>query len=247
MKALWRTALLLAPLGLAAACATTKGPPEVKDEWVARIPESEMGPIFDARADVRRSRDELNRAEVAVKDAKRDHDVQKGLQDAEKERLDALGKAIEAARSTGDPAQIRDAQERHARGQEMFDVAKERADVGKGRVEVAELERDLARVGVRRAEVAVEQAEYQQLRAMNDTRIRDLNPAAFEAEFAELTARESELQTRLADQSRSLTFAERRLRELEQRLGVGGAGDQGTLPEDRSVPRETFPEDVLPE
>jgi colicin import membrane protein len=62
-------------VGLASGCASTPKPPEVRDEWVARVPPEQMGPVNDARTSLRMTNDEAVRTGVALQDAKRQVEV----------------------------------------------------------------------------------------------------------------------------------------------------------------------------
>lgn len=229
-----RRVIVLVALGLAVlgiGCAHSGAQtPEIKDEWVARVPPAQLQPVYQARQERRMAEDEVTRARVAVTDAENEVSIKNSLKEAADKRVEAALQAQEAARQTGDPNQIaqarsefQQAQQRQALAQAEVNLAQEQREVALSRQQLAE-----ARVTTQR--VRAEQAKYQVLKQNEDTRVDDIDPRRFEQALTEAHRREREAQRKLQEQESKLASAEQQVKSAQQQLGMGGGGEQGQEP-----------------
>jgi colicin import membrane protein len=215
--------VLVSLIGLG--CATGRGMgPQISDEWVARVPQAQLGPVYDARSHLRQASDELVRARLVVEDAERDLQVQRSLLGAERSRVDAAKKALEAARHTGDAARISEAERRLEFAHATRDLAERRMDLEAARVRAAQAQHQVEQARLERAQVEVERAEFLVLQDHGDTRVGEFSLADFDRPLAELRERQRKLERRLAKHRDQMAGVQREIEGLERRLGIGGAG-----------------------
>ncbi len=211
--------------------------PQIKDEWVARVPPDQLEPVNQAREDHRRAEDDATRAKVAVSDAENQVSVKKSIKKAEDTRVDAAKKAIDAAKQTGDQNQIQqaeaslhDAESQRNTTDAELKVAQQQHDLAKAKHEYAEAQ-------LRTKNALLEQAEYQVLQQTGDTRVKDLDPHEFEQAITESRNHEREAQIKISDAQSQLASAEKALNDARQQTGVGGAGkDVENLPPTEAPP-----------
>jgi multidrug resistance efflux pump len=192
--------------------------PTIQEEWLARVPRTELGQVEQARAARRMAQDELTRAEVDLKDAENGKKVQEAQLDAAKAETSAAKASVDAAKETGQATQVSHAQNLFDEKKLSEKVAKERVDLAQARIDAANTRRQLAQARVNTNDVRVSQAEYFTLRQQGDTRVKDIDPTKFEAALADRRAKESELENKLAQSEQKVTTYERQVRQSEQQL-----------------------------
>lgn len=204
--------------------------PEIKDEWVARVPQEQLQPLYQARHDFRASQDEVTRAEVAVRDADSAVSVRKTRLDAAGSRVKAAEQELKAAERTGDPNQIAQARSGLQQARQNETVAQADRKVAEEQRDVAQAQKQLAEARVKTEQARVEQAKYKVLQANNDTRVKDINPLEFDQAITASLNKERDAKMKLQEQQSQVASAEQRLRDARQQSAVGGAGSQGQQP-----------------
>jgi chromosome segregation ATPase len=203
--------------------------PEVRDEWVARIPPEQMEPIQEVRTQLRQTEDAALRADVAVKDAERERAVKQSLVEAADARVEAAEKGLEAARQRGQPDEIKRAEDELQHANLAENLAKQRVEVEAAKVEVAKAQKELADARVARGRTEVERAEYRVLREMDDTRVRSMSLSEFEQQIARQTEREREIEGMIAAKEQRVASARQQVESLESQLeAYGGSGPPPT-------------------
>ncbi len=220
--------------------------PEIKEEWVARVPADQLEPVNTAREDRRRAEDEATRAEVAANDANNEVSVKKSFTDAADKRVEAAQKALDAAKDTGNQNAIDQAQAALDQANQQKQVAKAELKYTEEQRDVAKAEHEYAKARVNTQDALLEQAEYQVLKDSGDTRVKDLEPYKFEQAVTTARNKEREAQLKISDEQSQLASAEQSLNDARQQTGIGGAGEapptnEPTTPQDQPMPTE--PED----
>jgi colicin import membrane protein len=222
----WKRAVIgaAAVAGLAGGCATSKSAsaPEIKDDWVARVPPEQMGPVNDARDSKRKAEDDVARAEVAVKDAKNELDVAKNRHAAQKKMGDAERAALKAAQDRGDPQALTSATQRTQRAELQEKVQKAVVDFGQQRVEAREAALDLAKAELKLKENTLARVEYEALSARKDTRVQDVDPQSFVAATQQREADIAQRKAKLNQEESELRTARENWQRLNEQLQAAG-------------------------
>lgn len=222
----WSTSLVAA--ALLAGCAHHKGKaPEIKEDWLARVPPGEMQPVERARSDLRQAKDNQNRAEVGLQDAKNRLDVAKAEQDAAKSRVDAAENQVKAARNTGDAQRVQRAQTELSQAEAGRAAADAKVDWADANREAAQARVDYAKAAVKTQEAQVKQAEYQVLARTNDTRVKDMHPESFQAEVNAREADEAKAQGTVREKEQKVASAYQRWNQARTRFEQGQGGPTG--------------------
>ncbi|MGA9524274.1 MAG: hypothetical protein WBV82_22660 [Myxococcaceae bacterium] len=213
---------------LAGGCAAQRAQgPQIKDEWVARVPPEKLKPVNQARDERRAAEDDATRARVAVNDAENQVSVKKAIKSAAYKRVDAANKAVHAAEQTGDQKQIQQAQASLQDAEMQRNIADAELKVAQVQYDLAKEEHAFADTHVKTQNALLEQAEYQALKDSGDTRVQDLDPLEFERAISEAKNSEREAQIRVSDEQSQLASAEQALNDARKQTGVGGAGPDG--------------------
>jgi hypothetical protein len=198
----------------------------VEDRWLARVPEEDLGGVYQARATHRQANDKVVRAEVAVRDAERMLEVARHQKDAAEAGVDAARARLAAEEATGRADRIASAQTQLAGAQEALGGAEAKVEWREQDVEAKEAEEELRRRQAELAQANVALAEYQALSSSGDIRARDLNEADFRSAIAEARARVLEQQSEMESKRREAATAEVRWQ------AQGGFGGGGVTPAD---------------
>jgi colicin import membrane protein len=227
VQASWRravVAVLGTSLMILGGCGTGRNT-EIKDSWMARVPEEQMGDVRQAQAHRRQISDEVARANVAIGDAERALEVARRSAEAAKLRKDAAKVQLEAARETGQQdsiqaaeAQLQVADLELAAARAQVDWRKENVDAWKAQRELREREFELA-------DAELNYAQYQALKENEDVRAQSLTEGDFLSILADAkrktleARRDADERTQRAQQMRAQW---EQLREQAQ--GYGGSG-----------------------
>ena len=226
-QASWRRALVVVlgtSLMVLSGCGTSRNT-EVKDSWMARVPEDRMGSVRHAQALKGQATDEVMRASVAIEDAERALDIARRNAEAAKLRRDAEKAQLEATRAIGQQASIQQAQEQLQAAQ--LELAAARAQVS-WREETLEAWKAQKRLRQRELDVAnaeLSYARYRALKEIGDVRAQDLTEGNFlsvlsKAKREALEARrDADAKTQKARQARAQW---EQLRERAQAYGGSG-------------------------
>lgn len=215
-------ALLLGVLGCAGRRAAA---PAIQPEWVARVPQDELGPVLDARDELRRARDAIVRAQVAVDDAENTVGVRRSFVRAADQRVEASRKALEAARQQGDPTAIQRARVQLIESRMAKDLADQQLELAEAERDSARAQRELAERVFEARRIALEATEYEVLAERGDPRVRDIDPTRFDRAYRAQRERVREQQQEVARRVATARTIERGVIDTERRLeAFGGAG-----------------------
>lgn len=226
-QASWRracVAVLGASLMLLGGCGTTQNS-EVKDSWLARVPEEGLGEVREAQAARRQAEDNVLRAEVAVGDAERALDVARRNVEAAKLGVETAKAQLEAARVTGQRDNIQQAEEQIQAAEAELSAARAQVSWRQEAVESWKAQRELRRRELQVAEAELSHARYLALKEHGDVRVQQLTEGNFLSDISEArrkareAQREADAQTQQARQARAQW---ERLRDQAQ--GFGGSG-----------------------
>ncbi|KFE71425.1 hypothetical protein [Hyalangium minutum] len=224
----WRRALVAAVLGasvgLLGGCGTS-GNTEVKDSWMARVPEERMGSVREAQAYKRQAADEVARANVAIGDAERAQEVARRNVEAAKLRRDAEKAQLKAAQETGQQSGIQSAEAQLQVAEAEFAAAKAQVDWRDQNLEAWKAQRQLRERELKVADAELNYAQYRALKENGDVRAQKLTEGDFLSTLdkarkeAREARRDADEQTQQARQAR---LQWEQLRERAQ--GYGGSG-----------------------
>jgi colicin import membrane protein len=228
MRTNWRTALLAAAGGALLAlsgCGAGHANTRVKDEWMARVPESELGEVRQAQTQRLQANDAVVRADVEIRDAERALEVVRREEGAARMRKEAEQASVKAAEAKGQREHIADAQATLKAAQGMHEAAKAQVS---WRERVVESKKDLKELRQREAEVAnaeLSLAEYQALKGSGDVRADNLSEADFNKAVSEARSRLASTQKKTEKTQKQEREARAQWESLRDRAqGYGGSG-----------------------
>jgi len=194
----------LSAVMLVTGCASGGG--EMKDEWLARVPQEQMSGVESARAGERQALDDVNRAEVAKGDAERALEVAKSQRDSAKSSLKADETSLEAATAQGQAPGITSSTNALETGKLKSQAVDAQVVWREKDLAAAEANIDLRREQVKVAEAQRKLAQYQALRNTNDVRVKDYSENDFrealkdaQEDAAEVQEKVSKLQAEAGD------------------------------------------------
>ncbi|MBN1210738.1 MAG: hypothetical protein JXB05_38170 [Myxococcaceae bacterium] len=228
VQASWRRAIVVA-FGMSvmalSGCAATRANTEVKDSWLARVPEEQLGDVRQAQANRREADDEVTRAKVAVDDAERALQVARRNADAAKLRKEAEEARLEAAHSTGQQAPISRAQEQLRAAEAELAAAQAQVSWREESLDAQKAQRKVRESELQLAEAELSLARYLALREHGDVRVQELRETDFRSAIAK--ARSEALAARSEADSKEQRALQARAqweRLRDQAQGYGGAG-----------------------
>lgn len=224
----WSLSLLMAA-ALLTSCAKGKAP-EVREDWLARVPPGQMQPVEQARGELRQAQNDKNRAEVNLQDAKNRLDVAKAERDAAKSRVDAAENQVKFARNTGDAQRVRSAQDQLSQAEAGMTAAEAQVEWAEANREAAEARVDWAEAQVGVHEALLRQAEYQVLADAKDTRVEDMDPQSFEAEVAARRADAAQARQEMERKEQQVATAYEKWDEARSRAGEQSQPAPGEFP-----------------
>jgi colicin import membrane protein len=224
----WRMALLVAASGGLVAlsgCSAGHANTRVKDEWMARVPESELGEVREAQTHRLQANDAIVRAEVEIRDAERALEVVRREEGAARMRKEAEQVSVKAAEAKGQRDQIDEAKSTLKGAEGMHEAAKAQVawrehvvEMKKGQKELREREAEVAN-----AELAL--AEYQALKNSGDVRADQLSEADFNKSVSEARSRLASTQKKVEKSRKQEGEARAQWENLRDRAeGYGGSG-----------------------
>jgi colicin import membrane protein len=224
----WRRALVAAVLGtsvgLLSGCGTS-GNTEVKDSWMARVPEERMGSVREAQAYKHQAQDEVARANVAIGDAERAKEVAQRNVEAAKLRRDAEKAQLKASQETGQQSSIQASEAQLQAAEAELQAAKAQVDWRNQNLEAWQAQRRLRERELKVAEAELNYAQYRALKENGDVRAQKLTEGDFLSildkarKEARDARRDADEQTQQARQAR---LSWEQLRDRAQ--GYGGSG-----------------------
>ncbi|EAU69257.1 hypothetical protein STIAU_7973 [Stigmatella aurantiaca DW4/3-1] len=206
-------------------CSAGHSNTRVKEEWLARVPEEQLGSVREAQTQRLQANDAIVRADVEIRDAERALEVVRREEAAARLRKEAEEASVKAAEAQGQRDHIREAQASLKAAQGMQGAAK--AQVA-WREHVVETKKALKKLREREAEVANAElalAEYQALKRSGDVRADGLSEADFNSSVAKARGRLASAQKQVENDRKQERQARAQWENLRnQAQGYGGSG-----------------------
>ncbi len=186
------------------ACATTKAAREVgqvSDEDFARLPRGQMGPVDQARAQLRQAQDQLARAKLRLQEASHEEDLAKAEQAAADAKIQQAEAQLKIAQDRGDQKAI-------ARATQAVEAAKLQRQAADAHLDyakkLASARQAQAEVAERRVDVMVRQVELAKLQALQQAGVpaaSRYDPAVFRRDLADAQVALAQAQAKARDLS----------------------------------------------
>src|SRR5690606_34159932 len=209
---------LLAAAALLTGCARGHAP-KIEENWLARVPPEQMGPVERARAALQQAENEKNRLDVA-----------KSERNAAQSRVKAAENQVELARNTGDANAVEKAEGELAKAEAGLAAAEAQVEWAEANREAAEARVKYAEAEVRTHEALLSQAQYQVLADANDTRVRDMDPQSFEAEVSARRAEAAQARRELQEKEQKVASAYQKWDEARSRAQESDRPAPGEFP-----------------
>src|SRR4051812_8164452 len=191
-------------LVLAGCGSHTREMTKVDDSGLARLDESQMGPVDDARIEEGRAQDAVAKAKAAEADAKARFEVAKSEKDVGEAQLKRSVAERDLLKKQYAPRdQIVQAEENIQSSQEQIKAIDLKLKYLDQLSKVAAREREATEAHVATAHAATEKAKYDAMKAGNAPQADAVNAGDLQQQLATAHARESELQ-RKAGEERSI-------------------------------------------
>ena len=206
---------------LAFACASSnpKPAPKVDDSGLARLDESQMQPVDDARVEQGRAQDALSRARANEADAQARLEVAKterGVADAQMKR--ALAERDLLKKQYAPQDQLARADEEVRAAQDRIRAADMKRAYLERMVQVAQADRNAAAAHVDTANAMIEQAKFRAMRAADVPQAQSANGGAIDSRVAEAQVREAQLRKQAADLRASAVDAYNNWQQTDARV-----------------------------
>jgi uncharacterized protein (DUF3084 family) len=196
-KPIW----LVPACAIALACASSQKPaPKVDDSGLARLDETQMQPVDDARIELGRAQDALARARANEADAQARLTVAKTERDVADAQLKrALAERDLLKKQYAPQEQLTRADEEVRTAQDRIRAADLKRAYLERMVQVAQADRNAATAHVDTANAMVEQAKMRAMKAADVPQAQSANAGAIDARVAEAQVREAQLRKQAAD------------------------------------------------
>jgi len=233
-NAMW----VAATCALALSCASSPKPVQkVDDSGLARLDESQMQPVDDARVELGRAQDALARSRANEADAQARLEVAKterGVADAQMKR--ALAERDLLKKQYAQQDQLARAEEEIRAAQERIRAADMKRAYLERMVQVTQADRDAAAAHVETANAMVEQAKFRAMKAAEVPQAQSANGGSIDSRVAEAQVREAQLRKKAADLRASAVDAYNQWQQTDARVRTLAR------PEPMPVPPPTGPE-----
>ena len=205
---------------LALSCASSPKPvPKVDDSGLARLDESQMQPVDDARVELGRAQDALARARANEADAQARLEVAKterAVGDAQMKRALAERDLLKKQYAPQDQLAVADEEVRA--GQDRIRASDMKRAYLERMVLVAQADRSAAAAHVDTAGAMVEQAKLRAMKAAEVPQAQSANSGAIDSRLAEAQLREAQLRKQAADLRASAVDAYNRWQQTDTRV-----------------------------
>jgi len=205
---------------LALACASSPKPvARVDDSGLARLDESQMQPVDDARVEQGRAQDALARTKANEADAQARLEVAKterAVGDAQLKRAAAERDLLK--KQYAPQGQLAAADEEIRAAQDRIRAADLKRAYLERMVQVAQADRNAAAAHVDTAAAMVEQAKLRAMKAAEVPQAGSANPGAIDARLADAQLREAQLRKQAADLRASAVEAYNRWQQTDTRV-----------------------------
>ena len=223
----WRrafVAVLGASMMILGGCGTG-GNTEVKDSWMARVPEEGLVNVRHAQALKRQATDNVLRADVAIEDAERALAIARSNAEAAKLRNDAAKVQVEAAKATGQQASIQQAELQIEAADAELAAARAQVSWRKENLEAWSAQRELRQRELQVADAELDYAQYRALKANGDVRAQELTEGDFLSGLSKAKRRALEARRDADEETQEARQARAQWEQLRgQAQGYGGSG-----------------------
>ncbi len=206
-------------------CSSGRSSTKVDEEWLARVPPEGMEAVHKARLTQNKAVDETTRAQVSLKDAKRELEAARYNEKAAKTQHGADEDALKAVRDTAQPNDIAQAEQTLRESDLVLSAAT--AEVG-FRERVVATREALQRMRERELAVAdaeLAQTEYQALVRHGDVRAKELSGEDFANALKKARSEAWETQREVDALLQQQREAQAQWQQLdEQTRAYGGSG-----------------------
>lgn len=223
----WKRALVAvlgASVVVVGGCGTSRNT-EVKDSWMARVPEERMGTVREAQAAKLQATDEVTRANVAIGDAERAQEVASRNEEAARLRRDAEKAQVEAARETGQQRSIQAAEAQLKAAEAELVAAKAQVQWRNENVDAWKAQKQLRERELAVADAELNYAQYRALKENGDVRAQKLTEGDFLSILANARSEAREARRDADEQTQQARQARVQWEQLRDRAeGYGGSG-----------------------
>lgn len=217
-----RTWLLGAALALAAACASQKKQAavvKVDDSGLARLNESQMEQVDDARVEEGRAHDALARAKANEADARARFEVarsERQVSDAQLKRATAERDMLK--KQYADADQMARADNDISAAQERIKATDLKLDYLKRMIDLSVAERLLAEQHLETASAQTEQSKFQAMSKAGAPQVREVNAGSIDSRVATAQQKEAALRTDIANKRSGAADVYNRWQQLDARV-----------------------------
>ena len=229
-------------LSLSCAGGQKAAPPKVDDSGLARLDETQMQPVDDARIELGRSQDALSRARANEADAQARLTVAK----TEREVADAQLKRALAERDLlkkqyAPQDQLIQADEQVRAAQDRIRAADMKRQYLERMVQVAQADRNAAAAHVDTSNAMVEQAKLRAMRAADVPQAGSANAGVVDAHVAEAQVREAQLRKQAADLRASAVDSYNKWQQVDVRVRTLARPEPMPVPPPNETPAASRP------
>lgn len=220
MRTTFRALAVAAGILTMAGCSGSRSAqvPVIEESWLARVPQEQLEPVYEARSQVRRAEDEVTRAGVQVTDATSQVRVARAQLDAAERELDVAKANLAAAKEQAQRPGIIRAEQQLDVAKLAVQTAKERVKLTEERLAAAEAKRQLEVAQVDSARVNLARTEYEILSQTGDTRVEAYDAADFDKAAAATSAEEADAQKEHQKRLQAAQQAEERYQHSRSQL-----------------------------
>ena len=203
---------------VAAACSSQKPAAKLDDSGLAKLNESQMEPVDEARIDEGRARDDLARAQANEADAKARLEVgktERTVADAELKR--ALAERDLLKKQYASKEQMADVEQEIAGTQDRIKASDLKLQYLTQLISLADSERKMAEAHVSTSRMLTEQSKYKAMKSANAPQAGSVNPGEIDQRVAQAQAQEAGLLKEVAQRRTAATELYNRWQEADTR------------------------------
>jgi hypothetical protein len=224
----WRRALVgvfSSALLILGGCSSGRASTKVDEKWLARVPDDQLEGVREAQITQRKANDEVTRADVALRDAERALEVAQRNEDAAKSRRKAREAGLDAAKATGQGAEISRAKAELQGADTGLAAAQAEVAYRKRALTTLESLKNLRGRELAVADAELAQTEYQALKQSGDVRAQQLSGAEFAGAVADARRKAEDAQRDVDANLRQEREARAQWQQLRsQAPAYGGSG-----------------------
>lgn len=222
---------------IAAACSSQKPAAKLDESGLARLNETQMAPVDQARVEEGRARDELARARAKEADARAQLEVAKserGVAEAQLKR--ALAEQDLLKKQYAGKDQMAEVDQEIAASQDRIKASDLKLQYLNQMIALAEAERKVAEARVVTAQTLSEQTKYRAMKSGNAPEAASINPGEIDQRVASAQAQEANLQKDVASRRTTATELYNRWQQADARARTLARPTQIRVPPPTSEP-----------